>query len=416
MDNHLYRAQILIEQGRYKDAEIELGQQLGQSPNDPSIFALLSICKHEQGASEEALQLIEQSISLMPDEPNYLYLCGKYHLEAGKYDKAEQLIDNAIVLEANDADYYMAKAVIKSRKKLWQEALDCANIGLNINPAHIGCLNIRSQSLVKLDNKEAAYDTIQEALYYDPENSYTHSNVGWGVLEQGDHKKALEHFKTALKLDPTNEWAKAGLVEALKARYWLYRIFLQYSFWISNLQSKSQWLVLIGFYASSRILNYLGEQFPSLNPFVTPLITIYIIFAISSWIITPLSNLFLRINKYGRYALDKNQIKSSNYVGISLLISILSIIVYFIKPIEGFFALSIFCFLMMIPFAIMYNHTGRGKKSYYLFIYIWIMFAIGLIAVLLTFNTGNVANLFSIAFLVLTFAYQLLANAVAINH
>ena len=30
----------------------------------------------------------------------------------------------------------------------------------------------------------------------DPNNSYTHANYGWGLLEKGNHKKALEHFKT----------------------------------------------------------------------------------------------------------------------------------------------------------------------------------------------------------------------------
>lgn len=414
MDDHLYRAHLLIEQGRYKDAEIELGQKLSQSPNDPTIFALLSICKHEQGANQEAKDLIEKAISLAPDQPNYIYLNGKYHLEDGKYDIAEELFKNAILLEANDPDYYMALAAVKIRRRLWQEALDCANIGLNINPSHVGCLNIRSQALVKLDNKEAAYNTIQEALYYDPENSFTHSNVGWGLLEQGDHKKGLEHFKTALKLDPNNEWAKAGLVEALKAKYWIYRMFLRYAFWISNLQSKAQWIILLGFYIGSRILNFLGDKFPAVEPFITPIIIIYTIFAISSWIINPLSNLFLRINKYGRYALDKNQIISSNFVGISLLVSIISFLLWLLNPISAFFSLSIFCFIMMIPYATMFNGK-RYKKVNYLLVYTCVLFVVGLISVITSFNTNNSFNLIFISFLVLTFIYQLLANAAAIN-
>ena len=37
-------------------------------------------------------------------------------------------------------------------------------------------------------------------------------------LEKGNPKKALEHFKEALKQEPNLESAKAGIVHALKAK------------------------------------------------------------------------------------------------------------------------------------------------------------------------------------------------------
>ena len=52
--------------------------------------------------------------------------------------------------------------------------------------------------------------------------------MGWLALHSKDHKKALEHFKQALIYFPFNDHAKVGMVEALKAKYWCYRVFLNY--------------------------------------------------------------------------------------------------------------------------------------------------------------------------------------------
>ncbi|MDB5311521.1 MAG: tetratricopeptide repeat protein [Gemmataceae bacterium] len=46
---------------------------------------------------------------------------------------------------------------------------------------------------------------------------------GWALLHARQPAEALTHFREALRLDPTNEWARDGLIEALKARYWVYR-------------------------------------------------------------------------------------------------------------------------------------------------------------------------------------------------
>ncbi len=65
-------------------------------------------------------------------------------------------------------------------------------------------------ALVKLGRKAEAGADDRAALLRDPENALTHANQGWALLEQGDHGKALEHFREALRIDPEIEWARAG--------------------------------------------------------------------------------------------------------------------------------------------------------------------------------------------------------------
>lgn len=119
---------------------------------------------------------------------------------------------------------------------------------MEIDAENLSALNARSTALNKLNRKEESFETIQDALREDPNDAYTHANYGWGLLEKGHHKEALDHFKEALANDPSFEYAQLGMLQAIKANNPIYRVFLKYSFWMSNLTAKYQWGVIIGFY------------------------------------------------------------------------------------------------------------------------------------------------------------------------
>jgi tetratricopeptide (TPR) repeat protein len=408
--NSLERAKLLMEQNRFKEAEKELQLSLPADPNNPDVFALLSICKSEEKKYKEAEELIKTAISLSPADSFLLYLYARVLFDQDKSKEAENKIREAIQSNPFNADYFGLLSSIYLHKKEWEEGLNYANKGLAISPDNIVCLNLRSTALLKLDKKEESYDTISEALHYNPENASTHTNLGWGLLEKGEHKKALDHFKKALQINSESENAKAGLVEALKARYFFYRLFLKYSFWIGNMKSGAQWGVLIGFYVGFKIVKQVAASNPDLKPFLMPLIFLYILFAISTWIIGPISNLFLRFNVYGKYALTKDEIRSSNFVGASLVLGLLAFAVYLFIPADVFLIAGIFGVSMMIPLSGMLAPvTQKGRL-------ILISYTAGLaivgIATLIAVIGNSSGDTLSMVYLIGLFLYQWVANAV----
>jgi tetratricopeptide (TPR) repeat protein len=408
-DSLIERASQLIELSRYSEAEKYVKEVLTLDPSNVEAVVLLAVCKSEQGQHDKAIELIRQAISQQPDNDYHLYLHALFSFRKEDFKEAKKFIDNAISFNPLHADYFGLLASININQKDWQFALESANKGLSLDSENLTCLNLRSTALFKLDKKEEAYSTIQEALTQDPENDYTHTNVGWGQLEKGDHKKALEHFREALKLNPENESAKAGLVEGLKARYLFYRIFLKYAFWISNLKGKLQWVVILGFYFGSRFLNTLADRNPSLEPFIKPIVIAYTLFALSTWVIAPLSNLFLRLNVYGRYALTKDEIKSSNLVAVSFTIGLIGVALYLFKSLDLFFMIAFFGITMMIPLSSIFRPTKKSSQK------ILIGYAIGLVvvgvsAILLQFTTSN-AGIFPLIYFFGIVAYQFVANA-----
>src|SRR5206468_3894993 len=146
-----------------------------------------------------------------------------------------------------------------------------AEQGLQLDPEHVGCANLRAMAMVKLGRKAEAGATIDAALAKNPDNALTHANQGWTLLEKGDAKKALEHFCEALRLDPENAWARHGIVEALKARNLIYAVMLKYFLWMSKLSRQAQWAIILIGYFGNQMLGSMARTNPRLAPWVLPL-------------------------------------------------------------------------------------------------------------------------------------------------
>jgi tetratricopeptide (TPR) repeat protein len=405
----IQRATLLIQHKRFEDAERELRLLLASEPNHPYALALIGLSKTELGKHDEAIGYLKQALGQQPDNSYFLYLMGLVYLRKDDSKEAEKYLLSAISYDPHNADYFGAVALIKLNETQWEDALTYANRGLQADPENLVCLNARSTALLKLDRKDESYQTIKEALHNDPHNSYTHANLGWGLLERGDHQKALESFRESLKLDPENEHAKAGLVEALKARYWFYRVFLKYVFWMTKKNAKYQWVLVLGVWLLVRFLNSMARENPALEPYVMPIVYLYAIFALSTWILEPLSNLFLRLNIYGRYALTSDQTKASTFTGIGFLIALIGVGGLLLTDITTFLYTIFYGFGFMILCSSMFRPTVKSKRAIAMALAIGLS-AVGLLFLLIEFNGGK-AGLLLMTFIWGTLIYQFILNA-----
>lgn len=406
-DQIIQRASLLIQHRRYEEAAKELQQVLASEPNHPYAHALLGVSATELGRHDEALEHLKFALGQQPDNPYFLYLMGLIYTRKDDLTNATKFVLSAISFDPHNADYFGLLAMIKMDERNWEEALTYANRGLQADPENLICLNSRSTALLKLNRKEESFETIKEALQNDPHNSHTHANLGWGWLERGDHNKALESFREALKLDPENNYAKAGLVEALKARYWFYRVFLQYVFWMTKKNAKYQWMFVIGIWVGIRLLDGVGRSNPQLEPFITPLVYLYSAFAVSTWILEPLSNLFLRLNVYGRYALTSDQIKASTFTGIGFLITLLGIGLIFTDYTDAAIYVIIYGVGFMILCSSMFKPKVKSKRTIAMSLSIGLC-VIGALALLVG---GQLGYSMMMIFLFGVMIYQFVINA-----
>jgi tetratricopeptide (TPR) repeat protein len=411
-DPRLAKVSILLQQEKYGEAGQLLKDLLSQDPYNIQYLSLLAEVNLRQENYDVATSIIDTAIGQAPDEPHLFYVKSKIAIQQGKYDEAEAHLQQSISLDPDDADYFALLASLKLSRKKYSEALDLSDKALAIDSENLLGLNTRSTALLKLDRKEESFRTIEGALREDPNNAYTHTNYGWGLLEKGDHKKALQHFKEALKQDPNYAYAQSGMMEALKASNPIYRLFLKYSFWINNLTAKYQWGVIIGMYVAYRVIGAIAQANPALEPFLTPVLILLAIVAFSTWIITPVSNLFLRFNRYGRFLLSRNEKISSNFVAGGVVVALTGLLLYLLQSDNRFLSLVIFGVAIMVPFSVML-HASRPKHLFK--VYAAGMVVAGAAAIGIAFTTGELFNTWMTIFVFGFIAFQWIANFVMIR-
>ena len=316
------RGSLLFQTGRHDMAEQEFRAALGQDPSDALAHAMLGLCLSKRKEYAQATEEVRQTIQLRPDWHFGHAVMAQVMHDRDRPKEALAAIGQAIQYDPFNAGHYAVQASVLMSLRNWSDALAAANRGLEISPDDADCLNVRAMALVKLGRRDEAGATIQGALHRDPENATTHANQGWALLHAGDHKQALVHFREALRLEPEMEWAKSGLVEALKARNIVYRVMLRYFLLMSRLSRGAQWGVIIGGYLGSRAIKVVADANPAAGRFLWPVLIVYIAFVLMTWVARPLFNLMLRLSRYGRYALSHDQTMGANCVGLTLLTAI----------------------------------------------------------------------------------------------
>lgn len=418
MDAQHQRAQLLINQNRFDLAEQELGSLLAKDPQDARAHLLMAIVYKHTKRYREATDAARHAIGLEPDNPRCHLILASVFLMRNRYEEAEASALEAVRLDPYDEDACALMAQLKYSTKDWQEALDWAKKGLQIDPDEPTCHSLRTLALERLGRKDVAVATSAEALARNPDDSYTHATHAWALLNQGKHREAQESFREALRLDPTNDFAKHGMIQALNANHFLFRMIFKWYSFIGRVAGKYQWGIILGLYFGVRFLQSMADKFPAWAPLIWPIIFLYLIFAITSWIANPLFNTILRFNKYGKYLLDDRQIMASNVIaGMALLGVLLGVALAMTateEPMWGFLIGCGYGLMMLMPISATFAcEDGYPLITMSIVTAILGFLGFGVIAVMLVFGTPQIVMLPTVAFIYGIIGAQFLGNYMA---
>ncbi|MFD2718275.1 tetratricopeptide repeat protein [Hymenobacter monticola] len=296
--DYLPRVQLLLSQQRHALAAQELRRQLTHDPHDFVAHALLAVCLLEQEQLAEAKAEAELAIHLAPEYDFAFYALALIEHRQHHPKEALAAINEALALDPNDADYYHLLGQLRLQSGQWQAALQAAQTGLGVDAEHAGLHGLQARALARQGRTHEADSAARSALSYAASSSHTQAQAGWVALETNRPKEALEHFREALRLDPESDFAREGLVEALKARYWVYRSFMRFVYWSGTLSDGVRRGMFLGAYVVVR--------------FVPVLLPLYLAFVFMSWFSDVLFESLLRVSAYGRLALSERQTRHSN--------------------------------------------------------------------------------------------------------
>jgi superkiller protein 3 len=208
---HTLYGRLLYQQGRYQGAEAQYRVVLRLDPTDPSGHYDLAQALHMEGNEDGAIEQYREVIRIEPNSPEAYNNLGNALDDKHEEEAAAEAFRKAIDLNPKMAEAHwglgntlVAKGDIDGGLKEYRRALrmklDMAGVHLSIGKALV----------LKHQYEEAA----QEADLYleaQPNNADGIVFAGLILAEAGKREAALQAYKKALALDPTNKVARNAI-------------------------------------------------------------------------------------------------------------------------------------------------------------------------------------------------------------
>lgn len=364
----LERAHLLMAHDRPEEAEKTLRGWLAENPEDDRAMAFLARALFFQDRNDEAVEVARAAVGLDPDDSYNHWIHARALACRNDTKEALAAIEEAIRIDPDEPRSYSLKAMLLSGMSRNEEALEAIDTALSLTPEEADLLTNRAMILNALNRPGEAKAAVEASLRLSPDQSDSHTEMGWAHLRDGNAKAAANSFMEALRIDPEDDRARAGIVEALKARIPLYRWILNFFFWLGSMSSRARWGVILGLYFGSKILKAVARTNPEYQPFLYPLLGIYIVFIFLTWTASPLCNLFLRMHPVGKHALDADDKLASSLVGLLLLSCIIMGIAGAVLSIPALMISGLAGLLYMIPLSGAFQFSaGPVRKKMMIF-------------------------------------------------
>lgn len=307
------RAALLFQQGRKEEAAVLFKAVLSENPEDAYALYMLALCQHQLEDLDDALRTIELAIGLEPELSLLHAQKALTLLLMDKPRKARKSAEHALELEPEDVEALKAMALIYVSDNRWSEAERFARTALQIEPDDAHVRNLMAIILRSQGRVNEAAEFVEASLADDADDSYAHANMGWNALRARDLKGAEKHFLEALRLDADNEYARSGLVDAFKARSFVFRLHLRYTEFIQKFSSKQQIVLFV-------LLIFFVKSVKRLNPVWGGVAVVcYLFFAFWSWTASGIANFLISFDRTARHALTAAEKREGRVVGFCLI-------------------------------------------------------------------------------------------------
>lgn len=322
MSHHHERGHLLYQQGRYRQAADEFRAALADDPKDAEAHAFLADCLLELHDHDAALREADEAVRLAPLHfLTHTVRAGVLH-RMDRHEEAEAAALEAISNNTYSSWPFSVLASVRFGRGNWLGCLEATSSGLALDPNNAACLSLQTMANLRLGRKADAAFSAETALRNDPNDAFAHVADGWRRMHLGDAKGACGAFRTALRLDPTSPAARVGMIEALKARYWVYRQYSLFQLWLGRQNSQFQWFIILGVFFLMRAMSTVMRQNPGLKPVLLPLMVAFVLFGLMTWMGSGLFNLLLLFHPLGRTALSRAEKREGYWLGGLLLVGL----------------------------------------------------------------------------------------------
>jgi tetratricopeptide (TPR) repeat protein len=125
----------------------------------------------------------------------------------GRYEEAIQCFNKTLEINPQYTDAWINKGASLSNLGRYEEALQCFNKALEINPQHVLAWNDKASLLINLNRYHEALECCNKILEINPKDADAWNNKGISFFNLGRLNQALECCNKALEFDPKQRLA-----------------------------------------------------------------------------------------------------------------------------------------------------------------------------------------------------------------
>lgn len=310
------QAEQYYRENRFAEALEQVEKALELHPKQTTYITFKGLCLIKLNAFLDAEKVLKDAIRFDPNHDFSYYAMANLEINRGRYKEAEKYAQLAIDLNPIQSEYYGVLALCRfSRHEEVEKVKELAKQGLSFDPHNSLCQNVLAMIEMRHGKKRLATQIMEFNLEKNKANSFSLSNQGWNFLHQGNHTKAREFFSEALKHEPAHEWARIGILQAIKCKFPMYRWILRFLLFLSRKSPARRMSLIFGIYMFILAFSFVIAKYQSMG--LTSLLLFGSIIYIT-WFGDTLANLFLLFHDEGKKWL-KPQEKQRSIALFSLL-------------------------------------------------------------------------------------------------
>ena len=218
--DHLFKYGYTALRAEQFEKAIEAFEKLRTiDPHYATLYPHLASAYEAIGALDEAMDALESGMKVDEVNDELYYFAAKLSLKLGNRDQAKTLLKKTLTLnpESTKANH-MLLSILKQEKRdreVIDHILQLKDSGED-DPSFEWDL---ADAYHSLEEYELARNHYENAYAFFKEDAQFLAQYGHFLLEEGDHKKALKHFRKALEMEGHREDLHE-LVAALEEREW----------------------------------------------------------------------------------------------------------------------------------------------------------------------------------------------------
>jgi len=172
------------------------------------VFGVTTFTRNAAWASERTLW--EDALSKAPESARPYERLAQYYNNAGLIDKSLNLYETAITKQRtyrlSMAVNFANTGIIYSQKMEYEKALKLFDKAISIDPSNTKSMYNKALALAKMGRWEETKNIMETLLSHERPSWEYCSLFGSALLKQNDPVEALNYFRKALQLSPTNSY------------------------------------------------------------------------------------------------------------------------------------------------------------------------------------------------------------------